>query len=50
MAKPGKCAESGFPSPEDFDKACFGGGGGGGGGAGGARAEAFLQAGYQNVP
>lgn len=46
MAKPGKCAESGFPSPEDFDKACFGGGGG----AGGARTEAFLQAGYQNVP
>lgn len=35
MAKPGKCAESGFPSPEDFDKACFGGGGGGAGGRGG---------------
>lgn len=48
MAKPGKCAESGFPSLEDFDKACFGGGGGGG--RGGARTEAFLQAGYQNVP
>lgn len=36
MAEPGKCAESGFPSPEDFDKSLLGGR---------ARVEAFLQAG-----
>lgn len=36
MAKPGKCAESGFPSLEDFDESLLGGR---------ARAEAFLQAG-----